>query len=234
MITDKITFDSFPYEDVERSIGHKFTDRSLALTAFTRSSYANEHEGVSSNENLEFLGDAVLGLIVSKYLFGTNCSVGKLTERKKRLVSNKPLAYLCEKKGYYKYLIMGKGDRKTFSLSNKNVLEDLVEAIIAAIYLDGGYAAAEKFVYDNVLSDEHIETLFIDYVSDLKEYCEKQKIGAPEYRYEDLSDKNGSVFRTEVLLNGTLVAESLNSGGESVSKQEASKKALLKLKSEDK
>lgn len=220
----------FPAEEVERLIGHRYKDRSLLVTAFTRSSYSNEHKGSNNNEKMEFLGDSVLGLIVSEYLYGEKNTEGELTEAKKRFVSKKPLSYVCEKKGFYKYLIMGKGDQKTFSLSNKNVLEDLVEAIICSLYLDGGYDCAKKFVFDNVLNDGSISEVFFDHVTELKEYCEKIKIGSPEYKFIDVSKPNKPAFKTLVYINGEFICEAVMSGGENVSKQQASEYALTILK----
>lgn len=231
MIIDA-SYTNFPFEEVERIIGHVYNDKNLLLTAFTRSSFSNEHKSVESNEKMEFLGDSVLGLIVSEYLYKTNKTEGELTDAKKSFVSNKPLSYVCEKTGLYKYLIMGKGDKKTFSLSNKNVLEDLIEAIICSLYLDGGYNCAKKFVIENVLT-ENVTKVFCDNVTELKEYCEKRKIGLPEYRFFDLSGKNKPAFRTEIFLNGEYLCSAEMAGGENVSKQQASYNALTILKRKD-
>lgn len=233
MNTDPLTQSNFPSDKAEKAIGYIFKDKNLLITAFTRSSYANEH-GVLSNERLEFLGDSVLGLIASEYLYSTGSNEGSLTESKKKMVSSKPLSLVCEKKEYYRYLIMSKGDKKGFSLSNKHVLEDLVEALVGAIYLDGGYECAKRFVCDNIFCDMDATNAFSDYVSVLKEYCEKSKIGIPEYRYTDISTKEQKTFITEIYLNDGLIAKEKADGAISVSKQNAACSALNNLKRKEK
>lgn len=124
----------------------KFKNKELLLTALTHSSYAHEHN-TSSYERLEFLGDSVLGLVVSERLYNDvgMAKEGKLSQMRSRIVSEEPLAELSEQKGYYKFLRLGAGE----STPPKSVVADGVEAIIGAIYLDGGFKAAKKFVLGN-------------------------------------------------------------------------------------
>ena len=233
MSIEFFTPDTFPKKEVESRLGYEFKDGSLLLRAFTRSSYAHEHALVRDNEALEFLGDSVLGLIVSTKLFAECGSVGEMTDKKKKIVSTKPLSYVCVKEGLFRYLILGKGDAKQFSVENKKVLEDLFESIVGAIYLDGGMESAEKFVREKLLSDETAQNLFNDYVSELKELCETKKLGSPEYVCKDMTENGRSSFGAEVWLNGKLVATASAKGAETEAKQAAAKIALSELKSEE-
>ena len=231
MSTD-LTFvpDVFPYETVEKSIGYAFTDRKILLRAFTLKSFSNENHGYPHYDGLEFLGDSVLSLIVSDHVYTENGTAKEFTEAKKGIVSNVPLAFVIEKLGYYKYLIMGKGERENFRLdSNRKTLENLFEAIVGAIYLDGGYQEAQKFVSDKLLSDKDATNLFEDYYTKLKEFFEKNKIGDREEKVKKISD-NPISHRTEIYSNGKLLGCAECKGAEINSKQLAAKQALEKLK----
>lgn len=219
-----LTRENFPVGEVEQLIGYVFKDKDLLLTAFTRSSYAHEHGGSPDNDRLEFLGDSVLSLIVTNALYKTGEPVGKLTAKKKKIVSTIPLSYVCEKNGFYKYFLLGNGDRKQFSLQNRRILEDLTESIIAAVYLDGGYECAKKFVDRFLISDKTAQILFSDHFSELKEICEKRKI---EFDWKcspihDLSDG----FICDIFLNGIKVSSASEAGAEIHAKQSAAKIAL--------
>ena len=132
--------------DFEKQTKTRFKNKQLIFNAITHSSYANEHNQ-TSYERLEFLGDSVLGLIVSERLFADvkEAKEGKLSQMRSRIVSEQPLAELSKQKGYYKFLRLGAGE----STPPKSVIADGVEAIIGAIYLDGGLKSAKKFVLSN-------------------------------------------------------------------------------------
>ena len=224
-----VTPENFPFSTVENIIGYSFKDRSVLLKAFTLPSFSNERPQFKNNDDLEFLGDSVLSLIVSDHLYKKGGTAGKFTEEKKKIVSSAPLSFVSEKRGFYKYLVMGKGDAKTFSLKNRKVLENLFEAIVGAIYSDGGLDAAAAFVKENLLSDLDAQNIFVDYVSKLKEYCEKKKISDVRYDSKLISNEPTS-FETKLFINGNFVAESFSEGAEINSRQLAAKQALTLIK----
>jgi len=128
----------------EKQYRIRFKNKELLVTALTHSSFAHE-KGTISNERLEFLGDSVLGLVVSERLYNDSAaSEGKLSQMRSRIVSEEPLAELSKSKGYWKYLLVGAGEKK--SEPSRSMVADQVEAIIGAIYLDRGIKEAKKFV----------------------------------------------------------------------------------------
>ena len=223
---------NFPYDLVESALGYEFKDKKLLLTAFTLKTFTNENPTFLNNDGLEFLGDSVLSMIVSESLFTFSGTAAQFTKEKQCIVSTIPLSFIVEKLGFYNFLIMGKGDRKTFLVDvNRNTLENLFEAIVGAIYIDGGYEAAKTFVSDKLLSDKVAQSLFVDYISFVKEYCEKHKLKDPEYRVKKLSD-SPVVHSAEIYINDNFMGCAQYPGTEKYSKQLAAKKAWDKLKSE--
>ena len=140
------------FERLEKEIGYTFRDKALLKTAFVHSTYANAHGG-EDNERLEFLGDAVLELIVSERLYrmeerGRTASEGEMTEMRQRLVSGSALAAAARRLGLGEYLRFEGGASNVGEMT----ISSLFEALVAAIYLDpdGGYPAAERFVLENL------------------------------------------------------------------------------------
>ncbi len=132
-------------ERIQDIIGYRFSDKNLVAAAFTHSSYVNEHKGVS-NERLEFLGDCVLNFLVGLDLFEKNksCPEGKLSSLRASIVSRGPLARLVDSLGLMPYLRVGAGvDKSQFSDKARS---DLFEALLGAIYLDGGLPACKTFL----------------------------------------------------------------------------------------
>ena len=213
----------FDFCGAQKAIGYEFKDKNLLLTAFTHSSYANEHKELKSNERLEFLGDSLLGFITAEYFFkNSGEDEGKLTDKKKNLVSSLPLSTRVIEEGYDKFLLLGKGEEAQFALGKKSASENLFEAITGAIYLDGGIESAKKFVYDKLLShiDEFIATR--DYKSELQNYVQADKsLGKIEYK---IIDKKGPdhqpVFISAVFVGGKKIAT-----GEGKKRTEAEKQA---------
>lgn len=169
---------------VEERIGYVFKNKDLLKIALTHSSYSNEHRA-KNNERLEFLGDSVLGFIVSEKLFrdSTEQSAGVMTSQKQRLVSTVPLSSAIKRIGIGDRLLVGE------SLHGKelpdSVLENLFEAIVAAIYLDGGIEPCERFINENLLCanslDENNSAGVCDYKSELQTYAQGIKAGTPKY-----------------------------------------------------
>ena len=141
---------------LEEKLGYTFRDKSLLENALRHSSYANESRdpAVTSNERLEFLGDSVLGFVTAKYLYQhyPQLPEGSMTKLRAELVCEHALHAVAQELELGKYIRLGKGEENSGGRQRTSILADAVEACIAAMYLDGGMAVAEKFILDRVLS----------------------------------------------------------------------------------
>jgi ribonuclease-3 len=133
---------------LEAALGHVFTDRSLLEAALIHSSYQSEHPEVSNNERHEFLGDAVLGLAVTTSLFESDpaMSEGQMAKVRAAVVNREELVEVATEIGLSEHLLVGKGEESTGGRQKPSILADAMEAVIAAIYLDGGYEAAAGMI----------------------------------------------------------------------------------------
>lgn len=158
---------------LERIIGYAFKDQGLLSHALTHSSYANEKhwDKTKCNERLEFLGDAVLEIITSEFLFCNYPSMpeGEMTKLRASLVCEPTLAFCAEQIQLGNYLRLGKGEDLTGGRKRPSVVSDALEAIIGAIYLDGGLANAKEFIYRFILNDIEHKQLFYDSKTILQE-----------------------------------------------------------------
>ena len=164
--------------ELEQKIQYQFQDKSLFKQALTHSSYANEHRmsKLSCNERLEFLGDAVLELISSDFLFQkyTETSEGDLTKIRASIVCEPTLAYCAGDLELGKYLLLGKGEEATGGRNRNSVVSDAMEALIGAIYLDGGFANAKEFIHRFILNDIEHKQLFYDSKTILQEIVQSR------------------------------------------------------------
>ena len=137
-------------EQFEDIIGYKFKNKNYLQIALTHSSYVNEHKMSKDNERLEFLGDSVLGLIVSNYIFAYKSSLkeGDLTKIRSTIVCEKSLMHIAEKLNIGQYIKLGKGEKISGGAKRASILADAVEAMIAAIYLDSDFDNVSKYVLD--------------------------------------------------------------------------------------
>ena len=160
-------------EEFQQVIGYQFQNKNLLRQALTHSSYANEKHmhRLSDNERLEFLGDAVLEIISSEYLFNTyqDKPEGDLTKLRASIVCEPTLALCTKEMDLGKYLYLGKGEDMTGGRSRKSILSDALEAVIGAIYLDGGFASAKEFILRFILTDIEHKQLFYDSKTILQE-----------------------------------------------------------------
>lgn len=170
---------------IQDLIGYEFNDINLLAAAFTHSSYVNEHQAVG-NERIEFLGDCVLNFLVGEHLFllDRTASEGGLSAKRSSLVSRAPLARIVDKLGFMQYLRVGAGvNKNAFAVKARS---DVFEALLGAVYLDGGMDACrvvlDKIYYDCVIPER-------DYISALKNYSEEH--GVYLFRY-DVSEENGT------------------------------------------
>ena len=147
--------------DLESIIKYSFNDKKLLEQALTHSSYANERKINKSEdyERLEFLGDAVLELVSSEFLFHNNPELaeGKLTKLRSSMVCEPALAYCAREIGLEQYIRLGKGEEHTGGRDRDSIISDVMEAVIGAIYLDGGIAPANDYIHRFILSDKLVE-----------------------------------------------------------------------------
>ena len=162
---------------LENRIGYEFRNRNLLILALTHSSYANEKKlgKAGCNERLEFLGDAVLELISSDFLYKkfTQIPEGELTKKRASLVCEPSLAYCARDFGLPQYLLLGKGEDMTGGRNRDSIVSDATEALLGAIYLDGGFASAKEFVHRFIMTDIEHKKLFYDSKTILQEQVQK-------------------------------------------------------------
>ncbi len=219
---------------IENKLNYKFKDRSLLLLAFTHRSYINENREIDRhNERLEFLGDAVLGLLISNYLYRYLPSTpeGDLSYLRSRLVEASACVTYVQKLDVNHHILLGKGERMNNSRGRDSILADLFEAIIGAIYLDGGVDAASHFLFKNFSKEieQILSTPEENWKATLQDYCQKEYQEPPTYEVIDESGPDHSkTFLVRVLVNG----EEMGMGkgkSKKIAQQEAAQKALTKL-----
>ena len=217
-------------DSLEEKIGYKFNNIKLLETAMTHSSYANEHhsEGVECYERLEFLGDSILSLVTAEFLYSHEPPLpeGRMTKLRAELVCEVSLHKTALMLGLGEYMRLGKGEEHTGGRARVSVLADMVEAIIAAIYLDSGIDEAKKFIMGNILRDVEISSQHrdTDYKTALQEFV--QRAGAVSIKYESVSEKGPDhckVFTFAVYINGVYKGE-----GSGRTKKEAEQMAAAK------
>lgn len=172
--------------ELETVIGYAFKNPELLSHALTHSSYANERHWakIKCNERLEFLGDAVLEVVASEFLFRNYPAMpeGEMTKLRASLVCEPTLAYCAEAISLGKYLLLGKGEDMTGGRKRPSVTSDAMEAIIGAIYLDGGLANAKEFIFHFILNDIEHKRLFYDSKTILQELVQADFTEAVSYR----------------------------------------------------
>ncbi|MGN0371333.1 MAG: ribonuclease III [Enterocloster sp.] len=185
-------------KELEEKISYRFNNRALLSKALTHSSYANEHrlDHSSCNERLEFLGDAVLEIVTSDFLFHKYAQLpeGDLTKIRASIVCEPTLAYCAGDIGLGRYLFLGKGEDATGGRNRNSVVSDAMEALIGAIYLDGGFANAKEFIHNFVLNDIEHKQLFYDSKTILQEMVQSRQSAVLTYEIlkEEGPDHNKS------------------------------------------
>ena len=194
-------------EELEEIIGYHFKNKHYLTQALTHSSYANEKKlgKLGSNERLEFLGDAVLELISSDYLYArfTQIPEGELTKKRASLVCEPSLAYCAREFGLPQFLLLGKGEDMTGGRNRDSIVSDATEALLGAIYLDGGFANAKEFVLNFILNDIEHKQLFYDSKTILQEMI--QATAGAHLEYEILREEgpdHHKVFEVRALSGG--------------------------------
>ena len=208
-------------EKLEEAIGYSFRNKQLLVQALSHSSYANERKLPSgSNERLEFLGDSVLSIVVSDYLYkNLNVAEGDLTKMRASLVCEKSLHVFAQRIDLGDYLLLGKGEENTGGRERPSILADAFEAVIAAIYLDGGMEPAARHILHFMPDDIKYtkKPVFNDFKTVLQEVVQKNPEEKVEYVLigEEGPDHNKR-FVVEVCLNGQVIGK-----GKGRSKKEA-------------
>ena len=211
-------------------IGYRFSDETLLKQALTHSSYANEKhmKKLSDNERLEFLGDAVLEILSSDFLYKNypNRSEGQLTKLRASIVCEPTLAQCTEAMNLGEYLLLGKGEDATGGRTRKSILSDALEAIIGAIYLDGGFANAKEFVLKYILTDIENKQLFYDSKTILQEVVQGEHEQLSYVLLEETGPDHDKKFTVGVLIGNKQVSTGVGHT-KKAAEQEAAYQALL-------
>ena len=221
--------------ELEKKIGYAFENLDLLVNALTHSSYANEHHIAyrGNNERLEFLGDAVLEVTSSEFLFRTypNLPEGELTKKRASLVCEPTLALCAREISLGNYLLLGKGEEATGGRRRDSVVSDAMEALIGAIYLDGGFANAKEFIHKYILTDIEHKQLFYDSKTILQEVVQ----GEHEQLTYVLTDESGPDHNKSFTVRACIGERVIGSGTghtKKAAEQEAAYQALLLLKNQ--
>ena len=223
-------------KELEKKIGYDFRDFSLLKTAMMHSSYTNERrlEKYRCNERLEFLGDAVLELVSSEFLFreSPRVSEGELTKTRASMVCEPSLAMCARDIGLGDYLLLGKGEEATGGRKRDSITSDAMEALIGAIYLDGGFTSAKEFIHRFVLTDLEDKKLFYDSKTILQEMVQADRNREISYHLvgEKGPDHNKS-FSVEVLIGGDVYGAG-QGRTKKAAEQQAAYEAILKLRAQ--
>jgi ribonuclease III len=225
------------FRKLEQLLGHTFKHRNLLELALTHSSAAHERRASPSkdNEQFEFLGDSVLGLIISDYLFHHfhHLNEGELSKLRAHLVSSANLFKLTRQLNLGDFLILGKGEEKTGGRKKQAVLADAFEAVVAAVFLDGGLLAARRFVYRVFKGDFEAagsgQFHSPDFKSQLQEKLQALRITNAEYSViKEMGPDHRKSFWVELRINGKRLSEGLGDT-KKLAEQEAARLALGRL-----
>ena len=217
---------NFNLSEVEKTLGLKFTNPNYIKIAFTHSSYAKQYRDSEYNERLEFLGDSVLQLTITEFLFKNykNKAEGELTKIRSLIVCENSLYEVAKKLNFGKYIRMSKGEEATGGRERVSIQADSVEAVIAAIYLDKGMDVAKDFIFKHFMDiiDKAINNkIILDFKTELQEYL--QKDGEVNIKYEVVSFE-GPPHRRKFFVN-VLIANEVRGHGNGYSKKEAEQNA---------
>ena len=221
-------------KDLETAIGYQFHNISLLQNALTHSSYANErwHNGLLSNERLEFLGDSILGMLVAEYLFRTfpGRPEGELTRMRADMVCEKTLASVANSIHLGDHLLLGHGEEQGGGRSRSSILADAMESVIAACFLDGGMEAALRFIKRFILVEVPVTKIHnVDYKTQLQEQVQRKRNQVLSYSLAgETGPDHDKQFEVEVSLNGKVVGSGKGSSKKRA-EQDAARAAIENL-----
>lgn len=220
------------FEDLYRSLGYRFVDDDILIHALTHRSWCAENEGDPSNERLEFLGDAILGVTITEKLFtdAPEMSEGGLAKARAEVVSAPSLAEAARVVGVGAHLRLGRGEETSGGREKESILADAMEAVIAAVYLDGGRDIATAMIAD-LLSESVDRALSApgkrDYKTRLQEHASELGVTAPSYEISATGPDHGRRFNAKVTV-GTTVGRGTGSSKKQA-EQNAAEEAFLAL-----
>lgn len=221
-------------EAFENRIKYTFHNKNLLQQALTHSSFTNEQKinRKPNYERLEFLGDAVLEMVSSEFLFHRypHEKEGTLSKMRASMVCEPALAFCAREIGLEKFIFLGKGEEQTGGRDRDSIVSDVMEAVIGAIYLDGGIEQAKKYILSYVLNDLENKTLFYDSKSNLQELAQGKLKQEVKYKIvENTSHLPEELFKAEVYLDSVFYAEG-KGRTKKAAEAEAAYKALLVLR----
>jgi len=213
------------YHELREALGEPVIDEALLDRALTHRSYAYEHGGLPTNERLEFLGDAVLGVVVTDTLFRAHpdLSEGRLAKLRAAVVNARALAEVARTLGLGVHIKLGRGEEATGGRNKSSILSDTVEAVIGAVYLSGGFETATAVVhrlFDPLMENAARLGAGLDWKTSLQELAAERSLGVPEYVIDDTGPDHEKTFTARVR-----VGERLYGHGTGRSKKEAEQQA---------
>lgn len=225
-------------DNAERKIGYEYKNKELLTRALTHSSYANESH-TRDNERLEFLGDSVLSIIVSDYIFNRMKDVdeGDLTKFRATLVCEQSLAEIAEKISLNELVFLGKGEERTGGRKRPSVISDAFEAVLASIYLDAGFEKARSWLLD-LMQDRIEKVLKGEYYSDYKTTLQEivQRDGRSSVSYRTIAEEgkeHDKLFTVQVIINGE-PKNTATGHSKKMAEQAAAKAAIADIKKNEK
>ncbi len=224
-------------KSLEAVLGYVFKDKNYLMRALTHSSYVNEQKSnrLLSNERLEFLGDSVLSIIISEFLYSAygQLEEGQLTKIRARIVCEASLGDAAKQIGLGRYMYFGRGEEITGGRERLSILSDAFEAVIAAIYLDGGVDYARVFVLEKLqaqIESARQGRIHNDYKTQLQEIIQIDKSNKIKYEiYKEEGPDHAKVFYTHVKLNDEIIGTGAGRSKKE-SEQKAAEEGLLRLK----
>ncbi len=224
-------------KSLEAVLGYVFKDKNYLMRALTHSSYVNEQKSnrLLSNERLEFLGDSVLSIIISEFLYSAygQLEEGQLTKIRARIVCEASLGDAAKQIGLGRYMYFGRGEEITGGRERLSILSDAFEAIIAAIYLDGGVDYARVFILEKLqaqIESARQGRIHNDYKTQLQEIIQIDKSNKIKYEiYKEEGPDHAKVFYTHVKLNDEIIGTGAGRSKKE-SEQKAAEEGLLRLK----
>jgi ribonuclease-3 len=213
------------YPDLREALGDPVLDDALLERALTHRSFAYEHGGLPTNERLEFLGDSVLGVVITDTLFRAHpdLSEGRLAKLRAAVVNARALAEVARTIGLGDHVKLGRGEEATGGRHKSSILSDTVEAVIGAVYLSGGFPASDALVhllFDPLMENAARLGAGLDWKTSLQELSAEHSLGVPEYVIEDTGPDHQKTFTAQVKVGGELYGH-----GTGRSKKEAEQQA---------
>ncbi len=216
--------------ELENIIGYCFKDKAILKEALTHKSFAGEHKSAHHNERLEFLGDSILGAIVADYIYCQcpHSEEGVLSKIKSNLVSRHNLYLWAKELDLGRFLCLGHGELATGGRQRDSILSNAMEAVIGAVYIDGGYPAAEQVVLPWVRTQQ-LKQDSGDYKSTLQEFIQKRSRHTPQYEVvQTVGPEHDKVFTVEVSLDGKLLGTG-KGRNKKLAEQDAARDAYVRL-----